>query len=128
MTTRILVIEDDAGIRNMLTDCLVDAGYAVLEAAHGYAALDILGTGGSLPQLILLDLAMPLMSGQEFLKQWRGQSSASQVPVIVLTADQREQELAAILGVACVLTKPVEIDTLLDAVDRFALAANGNGK
>jgi CheY-like chemotaxis protein len=117
MIAPILVVEDDAGIRDMLVDCLSDAGYATAEAANGAFALELLRNGGLMPSLILLDLAMPLMGGREFLKAWR--EAGGEAPVMVLTADQREQTRAADLGVARVLTKPVEIATLLAAVEEL---------
>jgi DNA-binding response OmpR family regulator len=117
MAAPILVIEDDAGIRDMLVDCLSDAGYTTATAANGSGALDLLRDGLVRPPLILLDLAMPLMSGQEFLKLWR--ESGGSAPVLVLTADQREQDQAEALGVDRVLTKPLDIATLLAAVDEL---------
>jgi len=114
----ILVVEDDSGIREMLIDCLTDAGYVTAEAPNGLAALSML-RGGLEPSLILLDLVMPLMNGQEFLTLWRAEAKA-EPPVVVLTADLREQEHAANLGVAAVVTKPMELDTLLATVERCA--------
>ncbi len=115
MAAPILVIEDDVGIRDMLVDCLADAGYTTAAAPNGIAALALLRDGGLRPALILLDLAMPLMSGQEFLRQWR--EAGGSAPVLVLTADQREQSRAGLLGATRVLTKPLDISTLLEAVE-----------
>lgn len=114
MAAPILIIEDDVGIREMLVDCLDDAGYATVAAVHGCGALDLLRGDALRPALILLDLAMPLMSGQEFLRSWR--ESGGDAPVLVLTADQRQQGHADLLGVKQVLTKPVDIAVLLMTV------------
>lgn len=119
MSRPVLLVEDDSGIREMLVDCLTDAGYHTVEAANGLAALELL-RGGLDPRLILLDLVMPLMNGQEFLSAWRASAPADTPPVIVLTADQREHEHAAQLGVAAVITKPMELENLLAMVDRWS--------
>jgi DNA-binding response OmpR family regulator len=119
MSRPVLVVEDDSGIREMLVDCLTDAGYHAVEAVNGMAALSLLRAGLD-PGLILLDLVMPVMNGQEFLATWRAIATDEAPPVIVLTADQRENERAAQLGVAAVITKPMEIENLLAMVDRLA--------
>jgi CheY-like chemotaxis protein len=119
MPRPILVVEDDSGIREMLVDCLTDAGYATVEATNGLAALGLLRDGLD-PSLILLDLVMPLMNGQEFLYTWRDEGLAKNAPVVILTADQREHDFASTLGGASVLTKPMELDTLLAVVERCA--------
>lgn len=121
MSRPVLLVEDDSGIREMLVDCLADAGYQTVEAANGVAALGLL-RDGLRPGLILLDLVMPLMNGQEFLSAWRASAPADAPPVVVLTADQREHEHAAQLGVAAVITKPMELDELLAVVQRWSQA------
>lgn len=120
MTAPILIIEDDVGIREMLVDCLFDAGYTTMTAINGSGALDLLHGSAPKPSLILLDLAMPLMSGQEFLRSWR--DMGGDVPVLVLTADQSERNHADLLGVDRVLTKPIDIAVLLTAVAQLVRA------
>lgn len=119
MSKQILVVEDDTGIQEMLVDCLSDAGYTVVVAANGRDALTILRTEHKQPQLILLDLTMPLMGGQQFLETWRREAAYSPIPVVVFTADQREHYYADALNVSAQLSKPVELDTLLDMVGQF---------
>jgi CheY-like chemotaxis protein len=124
MSRPILVVEDDTGIREMLVECLTDAGYPVVEASNGQSALALL-RGGLAPALILLDLIMPLMNGQEFLSSLRAEPAVFTAPVVILTADQREQAHAARLGVAAVVPKPMDLDILLSIVEGYAAPGPG---
>jgi CheY-like chemotaxis protein len=123
MSVPILVVEDDESIRDMLVECLAEAGYLTEAAANGNEALALL-QGGVRPSLILLDLAMPLMNGREFLSSWRSSYVAS-APVIVLTADQHQHQHASALGVDRVLTKPVDISAFLETIAEFVPAYSG---
>jgi two-component system OmpR family response regulator len=120
MSAPILIVEDDASIREMLGDCLSEAGYQTASAANGVEALAHIQAGLT-PSLILLDLAMPLMGGQMFLHLWRRGGHAP-APVIVLTADQKQHDHASALGVNRVLTKPIEIAAFLTTVAEFVAA------
>jgi CheY-like chemotaxis protein len=80
---RVLVVDDDAGLRRRLRGLLEKAGWAVDEAADGREALDRLAAR---PSLILLDLLMPGMDGFEFLAALRDREDCRSVPVVVLTA------------------------------------------
>jgi CheY-like chemotaxis protein len=123
----VLLTDDDPEARRVLTFLLERHGYSVATAAHGWHALEYLW-GHDLPQLILLDLAMPEMDGWEFLHQRRHSPDLRSVPVVVFSAvtdhggaDPRE------LGAAEVLRKPFEPSRVLDTVRRYctgtALAA-----
>jgi CheY-like chemotaxis protein len=112
--TDILVVDDDRGIRETLGDVLSDEGYRVRLARDGGEALTLLRQGRP-PDLILLDLSMPGMSGAEFLKAQLGDPKLAAIPVVVLSADQRSH----CPGVAGFLRKPVDLDQLLAAVGQF---------
>jgi CheY-like chemotaxis protein len=84
MTTTIMVIDDDPDLRETLRLLLVENGFAVSEAAGGQEALDLLAKGGR-PNLILLDLTMPGMSGWQFLDRIRGTDLGS-IPIVIMTA------------------------------------------
>jgi CheY-like chemotaxis protein len=86
----LLVVEDDAPLRQRLRRVLEREGYAVVEAAHGRAALERLREG--LPGAILLDLGMPVMDGFAFLVEMRREPAWQHVPVIVLTAAELSAE------------------------------------
>ena len=109
---RILVVDDDAAIQAIVGSVLSWEGYEVVPAMDGAAALEALAQG-SLPELILLDMAMPGMDGQQFVHIYR-QLPAPQAPIIAFSAGNA----AVDLPVAGVLGKPFDIDDLLDMVGR----------
>jgi CheY-like chemotaxis protein len=88
----ILIVEDDDDIRELLAAMLRREGYNVLEAEHGAQALEILETESIEPCLILLDLMMPVMTGQELLKVLSDSDRLASVPVVVVSAGGRPEE------------------------------------
>src|SRR5215208_4497205 len=82
--SRILVVEDEAIIRAFLADGLTDAGYEVETAENGADALDRLEAYA--PDVVLLDLLMPVMDGWAFLRERQDDPRLSTVPVVVLSA------------------------------------------
>ena len=115
-TGRVLVVDDDALIRDTLATALSDEGYSVRVASDGQAALDTLDEW--LPDLIVLDLMMPVMDGHAFRVAQRGLETAANIPVIVLSAAHNIQARASSLGAAAVFPKPFDLGTLLDAIER----------
>jgi CheY-like chemotaxis protein len=115
VSKHILVVEDNAAARGALAALLGAAGYAVACAANGREALDRL-RGPDRPCLILLDLAMPVMDGWEFRARQRRSPALASIPVVLLSAEGDLPRLAASLGVAGYLPKPVTPDGLLRAV------------
>ncbi len=113
---RVLVVDDDALIRDTLATALIDEGYAVRVAPDGQAALQTLHEW--LPDLIVLDLMMPVMDGHAFRMAQRGLDRAAHIPVIVLSAAHNIQGRVAGLGAAAVLPKPFDLGILLDVVER----------
>lgn len=103
----VLVVDDQAGIRALLSEVISQLGYQVATAAGGSAALDWLV--GHSPDLILLDMNMPGMSGLETLQALRQRSV--QAPVLMITADEHDQYLrqAEQLGAIGRVTKPFEL-------------------
>src|SRR3954468_21547672 len=102
----IMVVEDDADIRDALTFALSDAGYHVVDASNGRVALDHLATVE--PSVILLDLMMPVLNGMEFLVEFRKNPRWAHIPVIVASANRGYD--AADLGTFEVLRKPIDLD------------------
>ncbi|MGE0543684.1 MAG: response regulator transcription factor [Dehalococcoidia bacterium] len=111
----VLVVDDDPGIRDTIQFMLEDAGYAVVTATSGPEALTRVLERA--PALVLLDLQMPLMSGQETLARLR--DMPLQIPVIFMTAGLRAQIEAAAHGADGHLAKPFEFEELLHLVRRF---------
>jgi DNA-binding response OmpR family regulator len=111
---RVLVVEDDEGIREMLKYNLVTAGFLVQEAADGAAGLRTART--SRPDLILLDLMLPGMSGFDFCRALR---KSSRVPIIMITAKDAEIDkiVGLELGADDYITKPFSIREVLARVN-----------
>jgi len=111
---RILVVDDDALIRETLATALGDEGYAVRVAPDGRAALSALGTWR--PDVIVLNLMMPIMDGVAFRDAQRSIAETVQIPVIVLSAAHEVQSRAASLDPAAIFAKPFDLGALLDAI------------
>src|SRR5262245_656857 len=113
----ILLVDDDAEIRLMLREVLTGAGFVVHTARDGQHALHLLEKIDR-PNLILLDYKMPVMDGKQFLTVQRSNPRFQGIPVVILSAATREWS-GAHLEVEEVLSKPVDLDVLLDAVNRI---------
>lgn len=113
--TRIVVIEDDAAIREILLLALSGEGYDVGEARNGEEGLALLESDGA--DLVLVDMKMPVMDGAEFCRQY-GLRPEPVAPVIVMTAASQALEAAALPCVVEAIAKPFELDALLEAVTR----------
>jgi DNA-binding response OmpR family regulator len=110
---RILIVDDDESIRQVVRLCLMDEGFEVREAPNGQAALDALDEFQ--PELILLDLRMPVMDGREFARRYESVSGAH-APIIAFVAALNAEQECANLTTAGILTKPFDLDDLLKAV------------
>jgi CheY-like chemotaxis protein len=109
---RVLVVDDDKDMREVLTDVLEFEGYLVSSAANGSQALN--EARRSPPHIILLDLMMPVMSGWQFRAAQVLDPTLAQVPVVVMSAFAAELEAAA------TLPKPFQLRDVLDTVRRLA--------
>jgi len=111
----VLVVDDDPGIRESVTEVLSTEGYRVLEAADGVEALRRLDKLEG-RCVVLLDLAMPRMNGLELLTELSGTAEAERFPVLVMSANAHPGELA-FPQVVALLRKPFELDELLRWVE-----------
>ena len=112
----VLIVEDDADLREMMAQLLALEGYVATTVANGLEALEYLERGDK-PDVILLDLMMPVMDGWEFRRQQQAVPTLAKVPVIILSAiDQRR---AAEVDAVAFLKKPLDFDRLLELVRRF---------
>jgi DNA-binding response OmpR family regulator len=113
---RILVVDDDPAIRQLLTDVLELAGYEVSTAVDGLAAVRAVQAGG--PDFVVLDVMMPGLDGYGVLDAIRG-LAGEPVPVLMLTAaaDPHSVTRAWANGVDYCLTKPFTADAVLDLID-----------
>jgi two-component system, chemotaxis family, chemotaxis protein CheY len=112
----ILIVEDDADLREMMAQLLTLEGFRAAAVANGREALKYLG-GTDAPQVILLDLMMPVMDGWEFRRHQQADPNLADVPVIVLSA--LDQARAADLDAAAFLKKPLDFDRLLELVRHY---------
>jgi CheY-like chemotaxis protein len=112
---RILVVEDDDDIRDSLKELLEEEGYRVDTAANGQQALGKLRES-TLPELILLDLMMPVMDGWQFQEQLREVPSFARVPIIVISATKFSREP---LNAAAFIPKPLDAGVLLETIESF---------
>jgi two-component system chemotaxis response regulator CheY len=116
----ILVVDDDASIRDLIGMALTHEGYEVQAASHGAAALEIIGR--TRPSVILLDMRMPVMDGWEFARAYR-ELPGPHVPIIVLTAARDAGHRAAEIKAEGFLGKPFDLDELLVLVAQHIFAA-----
>ena len=128
----ILMAEDDDGHAYLIEQNLREGGLAnaIVRARDGQEALDFIRCEGphagrvpNGPLLVLLDLNMPRVDGEEVLRRLKADPRTDQLPVIVLTTtdDPREVRRCYELGCASYVTKPVEYDRLVEAVRRLGL-------
>jgi CheY-like chemotaxis protein len=120
----ILVIDDDPAILEIIAWALEDAGYTVAAVNSGREALQWIQAAeavGEPPALILLDLAMPEMNGQQVAAALRQQWRGKRVPIVIITADLQARLRERELGAAYTLTKPFDVEGLLSIVEQFAI-------
>jgi DNA-binding response OmpR family regulator len=116
---RVLIVEDDASIRDTLELALAVQGYQVATAANGRDGMALLREWR--PDLIVLDLMMPVMDGRQFRVEQR-LAGCDGVPVLVLTASRNAADSEDTPGAAERLQKPFDLRYLLDTVNRLAQA------
>ncbi len=118
---RVLLVDDNLGVRESLGDLLDAAGFDVRCADGGRTALAYLHAqgGADAADVILLDFAMTDMSGEDFLAEKARAPDLAAIPVVLLTGDGRASAFAAATGHDC-LGNPTDMDDLLAALDRHA--------
>ncbi len=114
----ILIVEDDPDVALSMGDVLESEGYRIAIAGNGSEAIDELKKG-TRPDLILLDMMMPVMDGWKFREEQRRLPDVEAIPVVTVTADGDARGKAASVQAAAHLSKPVTIDGLLDVVERL---------
>lgn len=110
----VLVIEDDAEIRNCLAEALIEEGYDVVAARNGAEGIELLERSPKIA-LVVLDLMMPVMNGYEFMRWVRERDTYKHIPVLVVSAnvDRRRMD-----GVSEVIRKPFDLDDLFRSVNK----------
>lgn len=108
----VMVVDDEPDIRYLLRITLERAGYAVVEAAHGEAALEQVRR--SRPQLVLTDRMMPRMNGSDLISRLRTDESTSAIPIVLVSSTLGDQA-----GADAVVAKPFDPGELIVLVDRL---------
>jgi CheY-like chemotaxis protein len=112
----ILLVEDDVAIRESLAECLELEGHTVRAAADGPEALAWLRNGNR-PGIVLLDLVMPVMTGDELVTALRAAPATREIPVVLMTGASPSQ--GQLPHVDAVVVKPFELGDLLDVIERL---------
>ena len=116
MTKRILVVEDQEDLRGILRDLLTSSGYEMLEAADGQAGVDKAKT--EKPDLILMDIQMPVMDGYDATRQIKADPDLKPIPIVAVSsfAMKGDEEKARAAGCDHYITKPYSPMQLLKTV------------
>ncbi len=112
----VLIVDDDPDIRDAVGECLRYEGYDVHSAADGRDALQRLEFGLK-PDVILLDLMMPVLNGFDVLQALQARTDWKDIPVVVVSAS-RGYQAEDLVGAVSILRKPVNVDRLIQAVEQ----------
>jgi CheY-like chemotaxis protein len=110
----VLIVEDDDGAREALSDCLEMEGITVASARNGREALEYLHSRSPLPKIILLDLFMPVMTGWEFRAAQKKDAAIANIPVVVVTAFG--SGVTKQIDANLIMHKPLDLDRLITVI------------
>jgi len=111
---RVLVVEDDESLRQVVADVLLAEGFSASQANDGRSALSLLRSEELRPDVILLDLMMPVMNGWQFREAQLADPSLASIPVVVMSALETTD-----IQADARLTKPVELEALVSTVSHL---------
>jgi CheY-like chemotaxis protein len=117
----VLVIEDDRDLREVIAEILDQGLFRVMQAADGAEALEVLRSSTKLPDLILLDLMMPVMSGMQFRAIQRTDPRLASIPVVVMSAVTEGELKASALQPVAFIAKPTDREHMLAVVARHCV-------
>lgn len=120
MSKTVLIVDDSASMRQLVSFALRDAGYDVIDAINGKDAMNKLN-GGKI-DMVVTDLNMPEMDGIEFIKQVRNKSGYRFTPIVMLTTESQEakKQEGKQAGASGWIVKPFTPEQLIDIVKKFA--------
>ena len=121
---KILLVEDNDLNRDMLSRRLIKRGFTVLSAVNGKEGID--KATNDKPDLILMDLSLPIINGWDATREIKANKDTSDIPIIALTAHAMAEDRKKALDAGCdeYDTKPIEFDGLLDKINKLL----GNAK
>lgn len=116
---KILIVDDEPDVLKLLGERLTKAGYAVLKSSSGQEAIDV--ASRKVPDLIVLDIAMPGMDGSEVANVLRSNEKTKDIPILFLTClftKQEEKVCGHLLGQNFFIAKPYDVQELLGEIDK----------
>jgi two-component system cell cycle response regulator DivK len=124
MNATILYIEDNPDNRMLVRRVLEAEGYLVVEAEDGFEGIECLKS--TIPDLVLMDINLPEMSGYEVTARLKQMPSTAMVPVVAMTANVMKGDREKTLNAGCdgYISKPINIDTLPDEIAKFLRKKN----
>ncbi len=111
----VLVVEDDEVIRGVISEVLDDRGFRVVAATNGAEALELLDR--IVPDVVVLDLLMPVMHGWAFMESYFRKTNGVEIPIVVVSVSPILPRSFDRLGVRTCIGKPFQVDDLVDAVE-----------
>lgn len=114
---RVLIVEDTEDISVILRSLFQDAGYEVAEARDGLAGLSAVTRFR--PDVVLLDLGLPLLPGEDVLRELRRRPNCRDLPVVIVTAQRSTPAGLEHLGVSAIIAKPFDLEEVLGVVDQI---------
>jgi len=115
---RVLVVEDDDATRVMLTEFLSEEGFAVSSALDGAHALRAAAAG--MPDLIVLDIGLPILDGTGFARQWRERPGADAIPIIAVSGLPYGEQMAREIGAIAFYRKPLDLPAFAQVLREIA--------
>ena len=115
-TRLVLIVEDEPSIREVIRDVLEDRGFRVMASTNGAEALRMLDSVR--PDVVVLDLLMPVMHGWTFMESYVEKTGGQPIPIVVVSVNPALPRSFNRFGVRQVVAKPFDVDALLDAVDQ----------
>jgi CheY-like chemotaxis protein len=120
-TRLVLVVEDDVSIRHVIADLLEERGFRVVQATNGAEALDQLSV--LRPDVVVLDLLMPVMHGWDFMESYVEKTGGERIPIVVVSVNPALPRSFSRFGVHSIIAKPFDVDDLVASVERAAAEA-----
>ena len=114
----ILIIEDDPGVREGLSEIIANEGYSVVTCSDGQMAMNRLASDAELPRMIVLDFTMPHMDGWAFLEERKKDARLRDIPVVGMSASQRFVECRPPADVDELLKKPFLVEDMLRSIEK----------
>lgn len=114
----VLIVEDEQALCDLLADVLEGEGHTARKAANGRDALQLIAV--KRPDLIFLDMMMPVMDGWQFLNELRAKPEWAEIPVVLMTAVYDMSNLERKTGARAILSKPFDIELIIEAVRLYA--------